>query len=324
MKRLMTLVVVLTIALLPALTFANEVDFPKKEIQLIVPFSAGGATDLMARQMQPLFKSLLDTTLVVEDVEGGGSVTGVTQALTSKPDGYTVGLVTSSYIALDAQGQVPIPLSEVALITSLSEDPLCIVVKHPKAGGKYANAEEFLADAKARPGQVIVAQAGNNNANQACVAVLGEAADIEFNNIPYDGASRVVTEIIGGHIEAGCMKPADCLSQLKAEEVMIIGTFTRERVDILPDVPTFSELGYDVFKYGDIAMITFIAAPAGLDEGIQAKLAEMFSTVLSSQEWQAVAQERAFVSKPINGAELTDYVNSVYTSLKVISEKIFN
>lgn len=323
MKRFLTFLLAALMMVLPALSVAQETDFPRKEIQLIVPFSAGGATDLMARQMQPLFKSLLDVTLVVEDIEGGGSVTGVTQALTSKPDGYTVGLVTSSYIALDAQGQVPIPLSDVTLISSLSEDPLCVVVKHPKAGGKYANAEEFLADAKARPGEVILAQAGNNNANQACVAVLGEVAGIEFNNIPYDGASRVVTEIIGGHIEAGCMKPADCLSQLQAEEVMIVGTFTRERVDILPDVPTFSELGYDVFKYGDIAMITFIAAPKGVDEAVQAKLSDMFHTVLSSQEWQDIAKERAFVSAPVGGEVLTTYVNSVYNSLKVIAEKVF-
>jgi tripartite-type tricarboxylate transporter receptor subunit TctC len=324
MKRFITLILAIIMVTISAQTLAMTSDFPSKEIKLIVPFSAGGATDIMARQMQPLFKSLLDVTLVVEDVEGGGSVTGVTQALTSNPDGYTVGLVTSSYIALDVQGQVPIPLSDVELISSLSEDPLCIVVKHPKVGGEYTTAEDFLDDAKSRPGEVIIAQAGNNNANQACVTVLGEVAGIEFNNIPYDGASRVVTEIIGGHIEAGCMKPADCLSQLQAEEVMIIGTFTPERVNILPDVPTFVEMGYDVFKYGDIAMITFIAAPSGISQDVKSKLEEMFKTVLSSKEWQAVAEERAFVSNPISGQELIDYVNSVYGSLKVISEKILN
>lgn len=322
MKKLLALVLAVLMTIVPMFAFAE--DFPKKEITIIVPFSAGGATDLMAREMQPIFKSLLNVNLVVQNVEGGGSITGVTQALSSKPDGYTLGLVTSSYIALDAQGQVPIPLSGVSYITSLSEDPLCVVVKAPEKGGKYATAEEFLADAKARPGEVVLAQAGNNNANQACVSVLGEVAEIEFNNVPYDGASRVVTEIIGGHIEAGCMKPADCLSQLKAGEVIILGTFTRERVSILPDVPTFLELGYDVFKYGDIAMITFIAAPAGVDEAVCAKLSEMFKTVLSSDEWQKVASERAFVSNPISGAPLTEYITSVYDSLKIAAEQIFN
>lgn len=71
-------------------------------------------------------------------------------------------------------------------------------------------------------------------------------------------------------------------------------------------------------------MITFIAAPSGISQDVKSKLEEMFKTVLSSKEWQAVAEERAFVSNPISGQELIDYVNSVYGSLKVISEKILN
>lgn len=321
MKKLVCLMMAILMMSLPFAGYAA--DFPQKEITIIVPFSAGGATDLMAREMQPIFKELLDVNIVVQNVEGGGSVTGVTQALSSKADGYTLGLVTSSYIALDAQGQVPISLDQASYITSLSEDPLCLVVKSTEKGGKYATVEELLADAKARPGEVIVAQAGNNNANQACIGVLSEESGIQFNNIPYDGASRVVTEIIGGHIEAGCMKPADCLSQMKAGEVSIVGFFTRERVSLYPDVPTLNELGYDIFKYGDIAMITFIAAPAGLDEAVRAKLSDMFQTVLSSEQWQAVAASRSFVSNPINGEALSSYITSVYDSLKVASETIF-
>ena len=90
----------------------------------------------------------------------------------------------------------------------------------------------MLDDAIARPGEVIISQAGNNNANQACIGVLCEEAGIQFNNIPYDGASRVLTEIIGGHIEAGCMKPADCLSQVQSGEVEIVAFFTRDRVEL--------------------------------------------------------------------------------------------
>ena len=322
MKKLVCLMMAILMMALPLIGYAAT-DFPKKEITIIVPFSAGGATDLMARELQPVFKELLDVNIVVQNVEGGGSVTGVTHALTSKPDGYTIGLTTSSYIALDAQGQVPIPLNTITNISTLSEDPLCLVVKAPEKGGKYATIQDLLADAEARPGEVIIAQAGNNNANQACIGVLAEESGLSFNNIPYDGASRVVTEIIGGHIEAGCMKPADCLSQYKAGEVDIIGFFTRERVALYPDVPTLNELGYDIFKYGDIAMISFLTAPAGLDAEVKAKLAEMFTTVLSSEQWQAIAAERSFVSAPKTGEELDAYIASVYDSLKIAAEKIF-
>ena len=191
-KIVCLLVSILLVAALTAAGFAQS-DFPKKEITIIVPFSAGGATDLMARSLQPIFKELLDVNIVVEDVAGGGSVTGITQAMTSKNDGYTLGLVTSSYIALAAQGQVPIMPEMFTNITSLSEDPLCVVVKSAKNGGKYSSIQDLLDDATARPGEVIISQAGNNNANQACIGVLCEEAGIQFNNIPYDGASRVLT-----------------------------------------------------------------------------------------------------------------------------------
>ena len=344
MKKIVCLLVsILLVAALTAAGFAQS-DFPKKEITIIVPFSAGGATDLMARSLQPIFKELLDVNIVVEDVAGGGSVTGITQAMTSKNDGYTLGLVTSSYIALAAQGQVPIMPEMFTNITSLSEDPLCVVVKSAKNGGKYSSIQDLLDDAIARPGEVIISQAGNNNANQACIGVLCEEAGIQFNNIPYDGASRVLTEIIGGHIEAGCMKPADCLSgaqidalpdrefarkagrclsQVQSGEVEIVAFFTRDRVELYPDVPTFAELGYDIFKYGDIAMISYLAAPNGVSEDVRAKLAEMFQTVLSSEQWQAVAKERSFVSAPINGEELDTYIQSIYDGLSVAAQKIF-
>ena len=322
MKKLLCLLVALLMVALPLMGVA-ETDFPKKEITIIVPFSAGGATDLMARQLQPIFKDKLNVDIVVEDVPGGGSVTGITKALTSKADGYTIALVTSSYIALAAQDQVPIALDTFTNITSLSEDPLCIVVKAKSAGGKYETIQDLLDDMAARPGEVVVAQAGNNNANQACVGVLGEEAGVDINDVPYDGASRVVTEIIGGHIEAGCMKPADCLSQVQAGEISILAFFAKERVALYPDVPTFAELGYDIFKYGDIAMVTYLAAPAGLDAEVKAKLSDMFYQILSSDEWQAVAAERSFVTNPINGDELDAYINSVYEGLKVAAEKIF-
>ena len=322
MKKMLSLLVALLLVSVTLLGVADT-DFPKKEITIIVPFSAGGATDLMARELQPVFKNLLNVDVVVEDGPGGGSVTGITQAMTSKPDGYTIGLVTSSYIALAAQNQVPIALDTFTNVTSLSEDPLCIVVKAATAGGKYATIQDLLDDMKARPGEVVVAQAGNNNANQACVGVLQEEAGVQINNIPYDGASRVVTEIIGGHIEAGCMKPADCLSQVQAGEIAILGFFTKERISIYPDVPTFAELGYNIFKYGDIAMVTYLAAPAGVDPEVKMKLAEMFNTVLSSEEWQAIAAKRSFVTKPVQGEELDAYITSVYDGLKVAAEKIF-
>ena len=296
------------------------IDFPKKEITLIVPFTAGGATDVMARQMQPIFKDKLDVNLVVKNVEGGGSLIGITEALTSKPDGYTLGLATSSFISMAAQGMSELGIDDGTNITSLSEDPLVLVVKE---GGTYASAEDFIAAAKAEPGTISICQAGTNNANHAFAKLLAKASDIELLEMTYDGASRAVTEIIGGNCDGLVCKPADCITQVQAGEVKILGSFTHERVGILGDVPTFEELGYDVFSLGDIAMVTYIVAPKDLNPQIQEKLAEMFRVVLTSDEFQAIADERGFVSSPVSGDDLDGYIKNIYGGLKSAGEQLF-
>lgn len=299
---------------------AKKPDFPTKEITLIVPFTAGGATDIMARQLQPIFKKELNANLVVKNVEGGGSAVGITEAINAKPDGYTVGLATSSFIALAAQGRIPLGVDKATNISFLSEDPLILVVK---ADGKYADVASFIKAAKEAPGKISIAQAGTNNANHAFAILLGKAAGVELRNMPFNGASRVVTEIIGGHIDSGVMKPGDCLSQLKSGKVKAIGTFTRQRVKTLPDVPTFAELKYDVFPYGDINMITYIMAPKGVDKATREKLAQMFKTAISSPEFQKIANDSNFMTNPISGDELDKKITAVYDGFKATSQSIF-
>lgn len=301
-------------------TAASKLD-PKKEITLVVPFSPGGATDLMARQLQPIFKSQLGVNLVVKNVEGGGSAVGITEVATAKPDGYTVGLATSSFISLAAQGRISIGMADTVNISSLSEDPLVLVVK---AGGKYNDVASYIKAAKEAPGKITVGQPGTNNANHAFAVLMGKATGAEIKDMPFDGASRVITEIIGEHIDAGVMKPADCMSQLKAGQIKIIGTFTRERVSVIPDVPTFAELGYDVFPYGDIKMVSYIMAPKGLDPAIRAELADMFKKAISSAEFQKIASDSAFVAKPVTAEELDKSINETFQGFKETSQKIFS
>jgi len=298
----------------------KKAEFPTKEITLIVPFSAGGATDIMARHLQPIFKKELNANLVVKNVEGGGSAVGITEVINAKPDGYTVGLATSSFISLAAQGRIPAGVDKATNIVFLSEDPLLLVVK---ADGKYPDVASFIKAAKENPGKISIAQAGTNNANHAFAMEIFKAAGVELRGMPFDGASRVVTEIIGGHIDAGVMKPGDCLSQLKAGNVKAIGTFARKRVSTLPDVPTFAELGYDVFPYGDINMVTYIMAPKGIDPKTRDNLAKMFQTAIKSPDFQKIAKENAFLTDPVVGDELDKKITGIYNGFKATSQKIF-
>lgn len=102
---------------------------------------------------------------------------------------------------------------------------------------------------------------GSNNVNQAYATLLGEAVDADFLFMPFDGGSRVITEILGGHVDAGALKPSEVISQVRTGDLVILGVFNKEGLSSVPEVPTFESLGYDVFTLGQLKQVSYIMAP---------------------------------------------------------------
>ncbi len=298
--------------------------FPAKEITIIIPFKAGGAFDVMARTLQPIIKEMYDVDVVVNCVAGGGSAVGVTQCLTSKPDGYTIGFGSTSYLGLIAQGQMDMNVEDAEFLCQISADPMVLVAK---AGGPYDTLEKYLEAAKANPGTVSLGNPGSNNTNQATAKFLDMAmGDGTFEMLPFsEGDARVVTELLGDHLDAGVLKPNSCMSQLKSGELVIIGSFTHERLEAFPDVPTFAEMDLDVFPYGDVAQtVCFAIAPKGLDPEVKTALSNMLYNATQSDTFQQLAKEGGFEAPGIHGAELESYVlNDLYNGAQVLAEKVF-
>lgn len=326
-KRSLALFLVLAIA--STLLFANGqtegsdkkvVNYPTKEITLIIPWNPGGTNDLMARAMQPVFKEMYDVSLVVKNVPGGGSAVGILEAQNAKPDGYTLGLATSSFIALVAQGRVSTPLDTAANMMSVAEEPVCMVVKNK---GKYATAQDAIAAAKSMQGKFSVGIPGSNNVNQAYATLLQEPTGAKFNFISFDGGSRVVTELIGGHIDAGILKPSEVMAQVRAGELKIIGVFNKGGIPLLPEVPTFASLGYDVFKLGNIQQIAYVMGPKAIDPAIQEKIVEMFTAVVSSKAYAEFADQVGIIVHPVSGAEFDVFFKEVSDGLAKASQEIF-
>lgn len=296
-------------------------EFPSKEITIVVPWNPGGTNDLMARALQPVFKEKFNVELVVKNSPGGGSAVGITEVLTAKPDGYTVGLASSSFLALVAQGKAEADLEKVENICLVAEEPVVLVAK---SGGKYADAQTFIEAAKANPGEVSMGIPGSNNVNQAYATLLGQAADTDFLFMPFDGGSRVITEIMGGHVDAGVLKPSEVIAQVKSGDLAILGVFNRDGLSVMPEVPTFESLGYDVFTLGQIRQASYIMAPAGVKAEDKEKLASMFKEALESDAFKAFAAESGLVSEPITGSELDQYLTDVYAGLEKASAEIWS
>ena len=307
---------------IPELTFPEG--FPNKEITLIVPFAAGGAFDVMARNVQAIANQMYGVNIIVNCVSGGGSAVGVTQVLTSTPDGYTIGFGSTSYLGLIAQGQMDAEVDDADFLCEISADPMVLVAK---AGGEYDTLDKYLEAAKANPGTVTLGNPGTNNTNQATAKFLDMAVgDGTFDMLSYsDGDARVVTELLGGHLDAGVLKPNSCMSQILSGDLVIIGSFTEERLESFPDVPTFAEYDLDVFPYGDVAQtVCFAFGPAGLDPEIKTFLSELLHNIVMTPAFQELASTNGFDAPGTYGDELTTYVTDVlYEGAVVLAEKVF-
>lgn len=299
----------------------TAIKYPAKEITLIIPWNPGGTNDLMARGMQPIFKSMYNIDLVVKNVPGGGSAVGITEAMTAKNDGYTLGLATSSFLALIAQERVESRLDSSDNIMSIAEEPVCLVVK---AGGKYSTAEEVIAAVKKQSGSVSCGIPGSNNVNQAYATLLQEALGTEFNFMPFDGGSRVVAELIGGHIDCGVLKPSETATQVRAGELRIVGVFNHDGIGIFPEVPTFESLGYDVFRLGNIQQMAYVMGPKNMPAEVKDKIVEIFTGVCSSKEYKEFADGLGIQINLQSGDTFDKYIAEVYEGLSKASAEIFN
>lgn len=299
---------------------AAETEFPIKEISVVVPWNPGGANDVAARQLQPIFKEMFGANLVVKNVAGGSSAVGISEVINSKPDGYTVGFATSTYIGLAAQGTVSSDLeNDFENLCLVMEDPIAIVCKT----GTYENLEEFIEDARQRPGETVVATSNTFGTAPVYIKLLEEEAGIDTNMVCYDSGARCVTEVLGGHVEVSCSNYGDFVSQVEAGEIKVLALMTQERSEVLPDVPTILECGYDVFGAGYIRQMSFMMAPKGLDPAVKEKLSKMFQEACLSESYQAFAKERSFNSPGIIGDELDVIVKEVYDGLKLAHDKYF-
>lgn len=294
------------------------VDFPKREIKLIVPWSAGGANDINARFLQQIFKDKFDVDLVVENIAGGSSAVGITQAMQADPDGYTLGYASSSYIALIAQGMVDLTVDNMDLIGVAVEEPITM---YTKTNGKYSTLKEVLDANKAAPGTVNFGKSGTFTSSYVFSSLIQKQADTQFNVVPFDGASRVVTEILGGHMDVGMSNLGDIMSQVNEGEILPLVVFSENRSDVIPDTPTAAELGYDVFKLGKIKQASFVMAPKGLDPAVKQELIRMFNEAVASDEYQKFAKERGFTVPELNEEELAKYIQQISVGFEAAAKE---
>jgi tripartite-type tricarboxylate transporter receptor subunit TctC len=221
----------------------KAVNFPTDTIQIIVPYAAGGGTDSVARKIAEEAKGSFSKPVIVVNKAGGGGAVGMAEGSKAKPDGHTVTMITVELTTLNHLGLAPFTYSEFKPVVRINADPAALTVR---ADAPWNSVEEFLKYAKENPGKIKIGNSGIGAIWHLAAAAIEEKTGVKFNHIPMEGAAPAVTALMGGHIDAVTVSPAEVASQVAAGKLKVLGVLADQRVPGMPNVKTFKEQGVDV------------------------------------------------------------------------------
>jgi len=234
--------------------------YPSQTIKLIVPYPAGGTTDLLGRMISDELQIGLGGTVIVENRPGAGTTIAAEQVARAAPDGYTLLLATSTTLAINKTlyRHLPYdPVKDFTPIALVAGVPFALIV-NPQVPAKTLS--EFIAYAKSKPG-LTYGSAGNGSPQHLGAEMLKAAAGIEISHVAYRGSMQAMLDVIAGHISFMVMDLQPALPQIKEGKVRVLGVTTATRVDVAPEIPTLAEQGLKGFE---LAAWQGVVGPAGL------------------------------------------------------------
>lgn len=242
--------------------------WPTKPIRLVVPFPAGGGTDIIAREVT---NKLMGPgyTFIVDNKPGSGGNLGVDAVAKSPADGYTLVLGQTSNLAINTSlyAKLPYdPMKDLTPVSLVASAPLVIVVA---ADSPYKTLADIVAASKAKPGSLNYATSGNGTVAHLATESFQKAADVKLTHVPYKGAAQGATDLIGGQVQLYVSSIPTLIGHIKNGKMRAIAVTSAKRTEDLPQVPTIAESGYKGFE----AVTWFgIAGPANLPKDVVAKL----------------------------------------------------
>jgi len=222
---------------------AHAADFPTHPIELIVPFGAGGGTDALARAFADTSRKFLPETIVVNNKPGASGMIGWQEVLNAKPDGYKLAVMTVEITTLPHLGLSKFTYEDFTPIARMNFDPAAITVK---ADAPWNTVEEFIAAAKKANGEMKVGNSGNGSIWHLAAASVEDRTGAKFTHIPYQGAAPAVLSLLGGHIDAVAVSPAEVAPHLASGKLKMLAVMADQRLKAFDKVPTLKERGIDV------------------------------------------------------------------------------
>lgn len=256
--------------------------FPAKPIRMVVPFPAGGPTDIVARPLAKLLGDNLRQQVYIDNRGGAGGTVGAANVAQAAPDGYTLLMGTVGTNAINPALYRKLPYDATSSFTPLAtvaSAPVAIVVN---ADTQIGSLGDFIAKAKSQPNALTYGSAGNGTPGHLAGAMFCAAAGIKLQHVPYKGSAPAVTDLLGGQIQAMFDPLQSVLPHVQAGKLRILGITSRQRASVAPQVPTVAESAIPDFE-----MIAWWAVygPAHLPAAVAAVLTEGLQRTVASPEF---------------------------------------
>ena len=295
--------------------------WPTKPVTMIAPFPPGGIADIVGRPLAASMEKTLKQPVLVVNRTGAGGAVGTTAAAKAAPDGYTILMSLSSISIFPVPDPIngrpaPYQLADFAPIALVTADPTILVVS---ADGPYKTIEEFIASAKAYPNRMNYSSSGVYGTLHVAMEMFAAAAGIRMFHIPYQGGGPAAAALLGGQVHALASGPGAVAGQIKGGKMRALAGWGDKRLPMMPELPTFKELGYpDVEFY----IWSGVFAPAATPAPIQAKLREAVRAAVADPQFRGAMEKVQTPISYLDAPEFRKFLAIDAARLKVAVEKI--
>ena len=293
MKKLCAMIVVLFALSLSVVAL----DYPKKNVTVIVPYGAGGTTDLSVRA---LIDSIPDgevpkgVSFLVTNMPGGSGLLGMNKYVTSKKDGYTIGLVNCDFLLNSVKGVTPLKLEQFVPLVFVQADPYLVLVK---ADAPYQTFQEFVEYVRANPGKVKMGDSGSGTVPYFAIVAMQKALGLDVKTMSYDTSLESTLAVVRDEVQATVAHSGACIGQLEAKTVKALAVTSNERLTLFPEIPAIGELYSEASEMRVLSWIA-VAALEGTPPEILDYLRGIFTKSVKSDAFKT--RIKAFHMQEVN------------------------
>jgi tripartite-type tricarboxylate transporter receptor subunit TctC len=307
--------IAIAVLLLLAVSGTAFAAYPTKPVTMIVAYAAGGSTDILARVTAKYLEEELKQPFVVVNRSGASGSVGFTAIAKADPDGYTIGLINLSGVIVNPIVQpdvVRYRITDFAGIANVVTDPGIFCVR---ADSPIKTLDEFIAAAKANPGNLSISHEGAGAGDHLGVTEFMKQAGVELNPVPFEGDAPAKAAILGGHIDALAVNVSEVAEMINTGQLRGLAVQSGKRSAELPDIPTFAELGFPTVMQGTASR--GFAAPKDIPADALETLVNAMRKIVANPEYQAELKK---LNMPIDFVPGQEFTNLLLEQDKLWSE----